>query len=284
MSDGSVNSLVALPDRHGGAARLSVFFALWTLALLVVHDVRVNAATIYEPATTADMTWLAAPAPAPTVNTATMWDAMAQRSDVMNGRWNGGVRQPAKAIQAVARTTTGRAASVASYKPAPTREATPVVKNISEVTDVEVRVARRIAVRDLGGAIAMIDEARAENPKAVSRLRVLDAHVAIGQGDYERAYALLLEGLPDIHVSTQQHDLLAAAMVLTSRYAEAAAVYRALLTLDSTNTRWWAGYAVTQEKLGRTSELAGAYRTLRTLAPPGTPLAEWAEQRLQRIS
>ncbi len=283
MSDVSVNSLVALPDRHGGAARLSVFFALWTLALLVVHDVRVNAAPILEPAPTADTPWLAAPAPAPSVNTASIWTALAQHSEVMSGRWNGSARSQAKSIQAVARAATKRAASVAFYKPPPAREATPVVKNASEGTDLEVQVARRIAVRDFSGAIAMIDGARADNPKAVSRLRVLDAHVAVGQGDYECAYALLLEGLPDIHVSTQQHDLLAAVMVRTSRYAEAAAVYRALLTLDSTNTRWWAGYAVTQEKLGRSGELVGAYRTLRTLAAPGTPLAEWAAQRLQRI-
>jgi hypothetical protein len=280
---GNVNSLVSLPDRHGGAARLSVFFALWTLALLVVHDVRVNAAPILEPAPSADTPWLTAPAPAPSFNTATMWNALAQQSEVMSGRWNGGARSQAKSIQAVAHTAAKRAATVASYKPPPAREATLVVKDTSEVSGVEVQVVRRIAVRDFSGAIAMIGEARAENPKAVSRLRVLEAHVAIGQGDYERAYALLLEGLPDMHVSTQQHDLLAAVMVRTSRYAEAAAVYRALLTLDSTNTRWWAGYAVTQEKLGRTGELAGAYRTLRTLAPPGTPLAEWAEQRLQRI-
>jgi Flp pilus assembly protein TadD len=112
---------------------------------------------------------------------------------------------------------------------------------------------------------------------------MLDARVAIGQGDYERAYTTLLEGLPDIQVSTHQHDLLAAVMVRTSRYAEAAAVYRGLLALNSTNTRWWAGYAVTQEKLGRHSELVGAYRTLRTLAQPGTPLAAWAEEQLQRI-
>jgi hypothetical protein len=280
---GTVNSLVALPDRHGGAARLSVFFALWTLALLVVHDVRVNAAPILEPAPSADTPWLTAPAPAPSFNTATMWNALAQQSEVMSGRWNGGARSQAKSIQAVAHTAAKRAATVASYKPPPAREATLVVKDTSEVSGVEVQVVRRIAVRDFSGAIAMIGEARAENPKAVYRLRVLEAHVAIGQGDYERAYAVLLEGLPDMHVSTQQHDLLAAVMVRTSRYAEAAAVYRALLTLDSTNTRWWAGYAVTQEKLGRTGELAGAYRTLRTLAPPGTPLAEWAEQRLQRI-
>ena len=108
--------------------------------------------------------------------------------------------------------------------------------------------------------------------------------MAIGRGDLERAYAILLESLPDVRIATQQHDLLAAVMVRTSRYAEAAAIYRALLTVDPANARWWAGYAVTQEKLGHRTELISAYRTLRSLAPPGSALSTWANERLERIT
>lgn len=309
MSNLPMSSMIAPPERHGGAARLSVFFALWTLALLVVHDVRVSAAPIYERPPVADSGWLTAPPPAPQIETSSLWDAMAQRSDVLSGRWNGvaskrtgvvvnvareanEVTQPRWADRAVAKKAVAKtpfskkAASKEAPKQAPGREVAetvPPVKNASDVADAEQHVTRRIEARDFAGAVALIEQARTDNPHAVSRLRMLDARVAIGRSDYERAYTTLLEGLPDIHVSTHQHDLLAAVMVRTSRYAEAAAVYRGLLALNSTNTRWWAGYAVTQEKLGRHSELVGAYRTLRTLAQPGTPLAAWAEEQLQRI-
>jgi len=309
MSSLPMGSLIALPERHGGAARLSVFFALWTLALLVVHDVRVNAAPVYERPPVADSGWLTAPVPAPQIETSSMWDGMAQRSDVMSGRWSlvaskrsgaaGNVARvanemtqprsafPAVSKMAVAKTPASKQAySKDAPKEAPGREVSetaPIVKSASDVADAELRVAQRIEVRDFAGAAVLIEQARAENPQAVSQLRMLDARVAIGQSDYERAYATLLQDLPDVHVSTHQHDLLAAVMVRTSRYAEAAAVYRGLLALNSTNTRWWAGYAVTQEKLGRHGELVGAYRTLRTLAQPGTPLAAWAEEQLQRI-
>jgi hypothetical protein len=309
MSKPPISSMIALPERHGGAARLSVFFALWTLALLVMHDVRVNAAPIYERPPVADSGWLTAPPQAPHIETSSMWDAMAQRSDVLSGRWSGVAskrtgavvdvaREPDEVTQprsadlalskkAVAKTPVSKtAASKEALKEAPSTEvaeAVPTVKSASDVADTEQRVAQRIATRDFAGAVVLIEQARTDNPQAVSQLSMLDARVSIGQGDYERAYTTLLEGLPDIHVSTHQHDLLAAVMVRTSRYAEAAVVYRGLLALNSTNTRWWAGYAVTQEKLGRHSELVGAYRALRTLAQPGTTLAEWAEEQLQRI-
>lgn len=310
MSNLPMSSLIALPERHSGAARLSVFFALWTLALLVMHDVRVSAAPIYERPSVAEGAWLTAPAPMPQIDTSSIWDAMAQRSDVLSGRWSGVSSERAQRAGMVAHTTNEftqpRLAdpvllkNVASRTPASKKgvsnemeqkeilgrevaESTSIVKSTSDVADTEQRVAQRIVMRDFSDAVALIERARAENPQAVSQLRMLDARVAIGQGDYESAYTTLLEGLPDIHVSTDQHDLLAAVMVRTSRYAEAATVYRGLLALNSTNTRWWAGYAVTQGKLGRHAELVGAYRTLRTLAQPGTPLAMWAEEQLQRI-
>lgn len=317
MSNLPMSSMIALPERHAGAARLSVFFALWTLALLVVHDVRVNAAPIYERPPAADSAWLAAPAPVPQIDTSSMWNGMTHRSDVLSGRWNGVASQRSAATVDVAhlanemsrpRSVDNADAKKAVAKafvskkpvskqtpkemsketPKQTRsrevaETAPIVKSASDVAGTEQSVAQRIATRDFAGAFELIERARAENPQAIAQLRLLDARVAIGQGDYERAYTTLLEGLPDIRVSTDQYDLLAVAMVRTSRYAEAAAVYRGLLALNSTNTRWWAGYAVTQEKLGRHSELVGAYRTLRTLAQPGTPLAAWAEEQLQRI-
>ena len=84
-----IDGFVAYPERHGGAARLSVFFALWTLALVALNDVRVNAAPVYDVrAAHSGPGWWIAPADAPKVVTERMWDGLAQRSDVISGRWN----------------------------------------------------------------------------------------------------------------------------------------------------------------------------------------------------
>jgi len=291
MDDAHVNTFETLRKRHGGAARLSVFFALWTLALVVFHDVRVNAAPVYDVAVRSDAAWRIVPVPPPNVASEAMWDALSQRSDVISGRWQAvgrasSVRNSSVAKGSAKSTNERKAARAEVSQKAATEKAfdqAPVVKRSSSLSESEVEIGRRVAVRDFEGAIEALAQARAENPNSGHRLRLLDARIAIGQGELERAYSTLLESLPDVRVSTQQHDLLAAVMLRTSRYAEAAAVYRALLSVDPANVRWWAGYAVTQEKLDHRTELISAYRTLRSLAPPGTTLAAWASERLERI-
>jgi len=61
-------------------------------------------------------------------------------------------------------------------------------------------------------------------------------------------------------------------------------VYRALLSVDPRNARWWAGYAMAQGELGHRAESVSAYRALQSLAPPGSPLASWATQQIERMT
>jgi tetratricopeptide (TPR) repeat protein len=288
-----IDGFVAYPERHGGAARLSVFFALWTLALVALNDVRVNAAPVYDVrAAHSGPGWWIAPAEAPKVVTERMWDGLAQRSDVISGRWNVASAAPVakhpKRSVVTAPTIASERAEAPKAVPARSPETLAAdeaaVKRASAVSAARAHIARQISARDFGGALESLEQARKDDAGAANQLRLLEAHVAIGRGDLERAYAILLESLPDVRVATQQHDLLAAVMVRTSRYAEAAAIYRALLSVDPANARWWAGYAVTQEKLGHRTELISAYRTLRSLAPPGSALSTWANERLERIT
>jgi hypothetical protein len=294
MNGLSLDGFTAYPQRHGGAARLSVFFALWTLALVALNDVRVNAAPVYD-APHSGPGWWVAPAEAPKVVTERMWDGLAERSDVISGRWNVASAAPIAKhpnhhdVTAVAKAAANEQAE--APKATPVRTPTTVaavdnaeVKRSSAVSAARVHIAQQISARDFGGALQSLEQARQDDTGAANQLRLLEAHVAIGRGDLEHAYAILLEALPDVRISTQQHDLLAAVMVRTSRYAEAAAIYRALLTVDPANARWWAGYAVTQEKLDHRAELISAYRTLRSVAPPGSALATWANERLERIT
>jgi hypothetical protein len=296
MTGVSIDGFVAYPERHGGAARLSVFFALWTLALVALNDVRVNAAPVYDTSAAHSAPgWWIAPADAPTVVTERMWDGLAERSDVISGRWSVATATPAakhpKPPRVVAPVATIVDEQTEPLKVTPTH--TPkidaaadeaAVKRSSAVSAARARIAQQISARDFGGALESLEQARQDEAGAANQLRLLEAHVAIGRGDLEHAYSILLESLPDVRVATQQHDLLAAVMVRTSRYAEAAAIYRALLTVDPANARWWAGYAVTQERLDHRTELIAAYRTLRSLAPPGSALATWASERLERIT
>jgi MSHA biogenesis protein MshN len=290
MKDVAMPSLVSFPERHAGAARLSVFFAMWTLALLLLHDVRVNAAPVYDAPTSAGPGWWVTPAPAPSIDSASVWEGLAQRSDVISGRWNvasNAVPAKVEVRSAAAAHDDSRPAPVAKPRVAATTSAATVatvpMKRASTINAAQSEIAQRIASGDIAGAQEVLVRARQESPAATGTLRLLEAHIAIGAGDSERAYALLLEDLPDVRTSTQQHDLLAAVMLRTSRYSEAAAVYRALLTVDPRNARWWAGYAVTQDRLEHRTEVISAYRTVQSLAAPGTALAAWAMQRLDRI-
>ena len=298
MTGVSIDGFVGYPERHGGAARLSVFFALWTLALVALNDVRVNAAPVYETYTPhSGPGWWIALADAPTVAPERMWAGLAERSDVISGRWSAAKEAPAGTepkqprIETPAPTLTNEQIEPPTVTPARSPKIDAVaqevdVKRSSAVSAAQAHIARQISARDFGGAIESLEQARQDDDDAgaTNQLRLLEAHVAIGRGDLEHAYSILLEALPDVRVAPQQHDLLAAVMVRTSRYTQAAAIYRALLTVDPTNARWWAGYAVTQEKLDHRTELISAYRTLRSLAPPGSALATWANERLERIT
>lgn len=296
MNGVSIHGFAAYPERHGGAARLSVFFALWTLALVALNDVRVNAAPVYDSAAAhAGPGWWIAPTDVPKVATERMWDGLAERSDVISGRWSvASTTTPAmhsKRHHAVAPAPTIANDQVEAPKAAPASSpktfaaaAAAAVKRSSAVSSSRAHIAQQISERDFGGALESLEQARQNDAGAANQLRLLEAHVAIGRGDLEHAYSILLEALPDVRVATQQHDLLAAVMVRTSRYAQAAAIYRALLSVDPANARWWAGYAVTQEKLDHRTELISAYRTLRSLAPPGSALSTWANERLEQIT
>ena len=288
MNDVSMNALASLPDRSGGAVRVSIFFALWSLALVLLHDERVNAAPVYDaPSNSASGCWVA-PVTPPKLASESMSGALSERSDVISGRWRV-AHEPSAIKHTIASRPLQRTANVVTearktkLANVESESNTPDVKKSSPLSAAQAEIGRRIALRDFVGALDALAIARAESPKSIDQLRLLEAHIAIGQGDPERAYTILLESLPDVRVSTQQHDLLAAVMLRTSRYTEAAAIYRALLTLDPANARWWAGYAVSQEKLDHRTEQISAYRALRSLASPGTPLATWAAERLERI-
>jgi hypothetical protein len=262
----------------------------------VLNDVRVNAAPVYDAsAAHSGPGWWIAPAAAPAVVNERMWDGIAERSDVISGRWSVATATPSakhpkhQRVVAPVSPVADERTEPRDAAPAPTpkidvaaEEA--AVKRSSAVSAARTHIAQQISARDFGGALESLERARQDDAGAANQLRLLEAHVAIGRGDFEHAYAILLEALPDVRVATQQHDLLAAVMVRTSRFADAAVIYRALLTVDPANARWWAGYAVTQEKLGHRTELISAYRTLRSLAPPGSALSTWANERLERIT
>ena len=299
MSDIRNNTIAALPHLHGGAARVSIFFALWSLALVLLHDVRVNAAPVYELQPNAsDSRWWTPPAPAPEIAPMSMWNGLSEYSRVIDGTWHAadevtmarpGTHAASTRDMPDANLTASVVAAdlvVKQDRSDPTPRAVvepPAFKTASSIAAVEMQVTRHIEAGDFAGAIDTIARTRAAAPEAAAQLRLLEARVAIGQDDPERAYNLLLEALPDIRSATAHYDLLAAVMLRTSRYAESAKVYRALLALDQGNARWWAGYAVSQEKLGDRPEITTAYRALQAVAAPGTALATWAAQRLRRI-
>ena len=134
--------------------------------------------------------WLAAPAPPPTFDAASTWDAIAQRSDVMSGRWSGLARKETK--PAPGRVARRREADDTARARHRRREAG---RRAGREEHERCRPMRKRGLRNASSRARFRRRDRADRPdprressSGVRRLRVLDAHVAIGQGDYEHAY------------------------------------------------------------------------------------------------
>ncbi|NJN51953.1 MAG: hypothetical protein HC809_09445 [Gammaproteobacteria bacterium] len=247
------------PLRHIGAARISLFFVLWTGALLSVQQIRVEAAPIFN--ATNPASWQMAPSPPPVIETREFWQQISAHSEVMNGSW-----APAPPSAPIV---------VETQKMEIIEHASPpdaVIVQAREIADIEPAVSA-----DVGRRMA-----RVERDPGVAEIQ-RNARAAIASGDDESAYILLHNAMNHADVDQAHFDLLAAVMVRTQRYREAVDVYVALIASDTTNPRLWAGYALALERIGRIEPSQHAYRNLLRTAVVGSALHEFAAAQLQRM-
>lgn len=248
--------------RNMGAARVSLFFALWTGALLVVQEMRVEAAPVLDRGGEPAMSWWMTPPSPPSLQSTQFWQGISAHSEVMSGAWTAdtsGAMQHAPIPDAPIQRIEPAVADVAATSPTPVN-----AEEVRVVADPQaIQIERRPRV-DLAA------EAKAS------------ARSAIAAGHDEVAYEVLRAAARRAEPDREHYDLLAAVMVRTARYEEAVDVYAALLARDAGNPRLWAGYALALERIGRFEPSQLAYRNLLRTAAIGSSLRDLAQTRLQQ--
>ncbi len=266
---------VGSAHRHLGAARVSVFFALWTGALFVLQELRVEAAPVFETNSAMAAPWWTSPLPPPVVETRAFWSEIDRHSEVMNGTWQQGESESSKPPATKVEKTPHVAVAA--------EEHVSVVESVAATKDVVVIATRpsiTVTSAEEKPVSVRVERQEREDP---GRAAKREARAAIARGDDEGAYRVLTEAGRHAGTDQEHYDLLAAVMVRTARFEEAADVYAALIAGDASNPRLWAGYAMALESIGRTEPSQIAYRNVLRTASSGTPLHELATSRLQRI-
>ena len=124
-------------------------------------------------------------------------------------------------------------------------------------------------------------ESPTEKLRADSRtLRKLNARRLIQLEDYAEAYLTLMQDLPEVTQDTEYYELLGPVLIQTRRFQQAADVYASLLSMRQDNPRWWAGYAVSLEKLGVPAGENFAFQELHKLAASDSVLQHFAWRKL----
>lgn len=249
--------------RNMGAARVSLFFALWTGALLVVQEMRVEAAPVLHSGADTTISWWMAPPAPPTLESTQFWQGISAHSEVMSGAWVGEAPDTAQEPSIV---------------DAPIQRSEPTIADVPIATPTQVLAAQvkvaaeREPVRiERNPRVDLLEQAKAT------------ARSAIAAGDDEAAYEVLSVAARRAEPDREHYDLLAAVMVRTARYEEAVDVYAALLSSDAGNPRLWAGYALALERIGRLEPSQLAYKNLLRTAAIGSALRSLAQSRLQQI-
>ncbi|MBV1907047.1 MAG: hypothetical protein KUG75_13310 [Pseudomonadales bacterium] len=109
------------------------------------------------------------------------------------------------------------------------------------------------------------------------------ARLLISSQRYQAASTLLVENLPDIHSDSEHFALLAVAMLGEGEFLAAMEMYTSLLRLKPKNPQWWAGYALSLEKMGDLESVTLAYEALHQITYEGSQLRMLARQKLKQF-
>ena len=246
--------------------RWLLFFMIWTLVLLVVlKDTGVDASSmpiqhhqlpefsvLQEPPAVAQSAELAEG----------LMQKLQSQSEVLSGRW-----QPDETTsQPLAEAT--RVTEKADHAKQPL-----LASGESRVTPPPMRSVKQPAT-----------ESPTEKLRADSRtLRKLNARRLIQLEDYAEAYLTLMQDLPEVTQDSEYYELLGPVLIQTRRFQQAADVYASLLSIRQDNPRWWAGYAVSLEKLGVPAGENFAFQELHKLAASDSVLQHFAWRKLNSL-
>jgi MSHA biogenesis protein MshN len=116
-----------------------------------------------------------------------------------------------------------------------------------------------------------------------SDLRLMMARLYMQRKDNKAAIQLLSEVEPDTANKMEFLAYRAALLQQNAHYEPAMTDYINLLEADSTNSKWWLGLAITQDRLGQTNEALSAYRSAFNKEQLSPSVIKFVEQRMSQI-
>lgn len=110
------------------------------------------------------------------------------------------------------------------------------------------------------------------------------ARLLIADKNYESAAALLSARAPEPRSDLEYHELLASAQLGAGDFVGAMQNYRQLLQFDGSQTRWWYGYAVANDRLGNISIAKQSYEQALKGASLSVGLRRSSEERVAALA
>ena len=110
------------------------------------------------------------------------------------------------------------------------------------------------------------------------------ARLLIADKNYESAAALLSARAPEPRSDLEYHELLASAQLGAGDFVGAMQNYRQLLQFDGSQTRWWYGYAVANDRLGNISVAKQSYEQALKGASLSVGLRRSSEERVAALA
>lgn len=110
------------------------------------------------------------------------------------------------------------------------------------------------------------------------------ARFLIADKNYEIAAALLSARAPEPRSDLEYHELLASAQLGAGDFVGAKQNYRQLLQFDGSQTRWWYGYAVANDRLGNISVAKQSYEQALKGASLSVGLRRSSEERVAALA
>lgn len=110
------------------------------------------------------------------------------------------------------------------------------------------------------------------------------ARFLIADKNYESAAALLSARAPEPRSDLEYHELLASAQLGAGDFVGAMQNYRQLLQFDGSQTRWWYGYAVANDRLGNISVAKQSFEQALKGASLSVGLRRSSEERVAALA
>ena len=266
---GSVGTVVT---RNEVITRWAMFFAAWSLILTYIVSNGSSQASAevsnHWAGVEQDSTWWFKMPDAPELDVLKdldlrLIDQLKSESEVISGTW-----QPA--VKVITETRPEKVVSIDMPEFTGSPEPQLVVPSPAIYVDTPVKAV-----------FAERKEKAISSPAPISSSGAKDAaRMLISSRQYGAALNLLLENLPDITQDEEHYGLLAVVMLGNHQYQEAVDTYASLVQLKPKNPQWWAGYALSLEKLGHLKSVTLAYQALFQITARDSRLGMLARQKL----